>query len=144
MPSWDAKLVALRKQWQDAAERCVESHDELKRYVVEVSGDPNVNMDQLSEITEWSVSYLRALRTKSPTAVPRTRRPAAAAEIPDRTVARIDKLKRNLSKAEDKRTTCKSALVAEIRKVTEPAPSLKDVADVLGLSHQRISQLLSE
>ena len=43
MPSWDEKLVALRKQWQDAAERCVASHDELKRYVVEVSGDPNVN-----------------------------------------------------------------------------------------------------
>ena len=146
MQDWEERLRKAQHDWMACAATIEQSQQKLRDYVVSLSDDPAITMDELAAATGWSVSYLRALRSRSSVKRRPGGRPSEAARgrgISATQKRKLDSLTKDVHRATAMRASRKQELVTEIRVVTN-SPTLKDVAEALGLSHQRVSQLLSE
>lgn len=139
-PEWADRLLEHRKAYDKASAAVEELQVLLRQRVVEFSDDPTIHLADLAVAVGWTVSYIRSLRGRY-SVVDRTRM-AEYAPIPAAAKAEIRQIQDEIERAERRRSVIKGEYIEYIRTLTSPAPSMREVADVLGLTHQRVSQLL--
>ena len=143
MKDWKKDLVSKQGELVWAEAKVKACREALYEVVIDATNDSTTTIESIAQVAGWSVSYLRAMRGRSESAVPRVKT-AAASSISDRMAKRIDSARTSLTKAEAQHTVARASLIAMIEQITTPTPTMSDVAEVLGISRQRVSQLLDE
>lgn len=143
LKDWEGTLLAHQSKVAAADAEVRRCRDALYAVVIEATNDSGTTIDSIAEAAGWSVSYLRAMRGKSADAVTRVKTPSAKPVSPS-VAKRITSARSALEKAEEKYRSSRSSLIGQIQRVTTPSPTMSDVAEVLGVSRQRVSQLLDE
>lgn len=139
--TWDTKLIELKEQLDVAESDLNAGRDELRQYAVALTNQ-NYRMEDIAEALDWSVSYIRVLRKKA--GAPQRQRWTAPPElIPKDVQDTVDMLRDEVRQCEREVDRCREAYVQFIRDVIVPAPTMTDVAAVLGISRQRVAQLIT-
>lgn len=139
--TWDTKLIELKEQLDVAESDLNAARDELRQHAVSLT-NKNYRMEDLAEALDWSVSYIRVLRKKA--GAPQRQRWATPPElIPKDVYDEIKILRDEVRNSEREVDRCREAYVQFIRDVIVPAPTMTDVAAVLGISRQRVAQLIT-
>lgn len=143
MNDWKYELTQKQAELASAEGKVKECRAALYDVVITATNDSNTTIDSIANAAGWSVSYLRAMRGRSDVAVPRTKT-ASASPLSGRSAKQIDSARAALEKAEVTHAKTRVALISMIEQITAPTPTMADVAEVLGVSRQRVSQLLDE
>lgn len=140
---WKQDLTTRQAKIASAEAKVKACRTTLYDVVIQTTNDSGTTIDSIAEAAGWSVSYLRAMRGRSDKALPRTKT-ASANAVSLSAAGRIDSARAALEKAEAQYAAARTGMIEAIEQITAPTPTMSDVAEVLGISRQRVSQLLDE
>jgi hypothetical protein len=140
---WKKELKQKHAAILEADTRLKSHKDSFMELVVKATNDSDVRIDSVASATGWSVSYLRALRVKHVASMPR-KKSTTAKPISSAAAAQLKASRKSVEAAEKAYEESRTTMIQLIDSIVTPAPTMSDVAEVLGVSRQRVSQLLDE
>lgn len=132
---WAEELRRRKVKYESATAELAAAKQHHRDLVVALTYD--LPISEVSEISGWSVAYLRRLRTARRTKDGVLGRTTFTPQrlVQDACAAVAD--------AEELVERRRYDYIDYMREITQPALSMNDVAEVIGVSRQRVSQLLS-
>lgn len=142
MSDWTGKLVSCKNRYEAACTRLGHVDEEIRKLAVTLSKNNLYSLEAVAELFGWKVEYIRKLRAEqgAPT---RTYGQKEFVPFSDADLKRVEQLRAKKLKAVEQVNETRAAYVEYIRSVTAPSPTLAQVGEVLGLSRQRVSQMIS-
>jgi hypothetical protein len=134
--NWKTELKGLKRAHDAAYAGVAEAKDHLRDVAAALTYD--LPIEEVSSLVGWSVAYLRKLRgrDKDQKGI-MSKTTYTPKQVVSEALQRVDDCENELIK-------CRAEYIRFMRDVIEPAPSMSDLATVVGVSRQRISQLLTE
>lgn len=132
---WAEELRRRKAKYEAATADLAAAKQHHRDLVVALTYD--LPISEVSELSGWSVAYLRRLRTarKSKEGIMHSTTFTPQRLIHDATVG-VDDAEATVERR-------RYDYIDYMREITQPALSMNDVAEVIGVSRQRVSQLLS-
>mgnify|MGYP000867265722 CR=1 FL=1 len=131
---WAAELRRRKGDYDGAHERLAKAKRHYRDLVVGLTYD--IPIAEVAGLCGWSVAYLRRLRSEGPQqGILRNTTFTPQRLIHDAAEA--------IEKAEEATERYRYDYISYMREITQPALSMSDVAEVVGVSRQRVSQLLA-
>jgi hypothetical protein len=132
---WQQELLSLKSEYQSHSEDTQDAHVKLCATVVAVSYAESVQA--AADQSGWSVSYVRKLRGESSLN-------ADSPECSKLAAAGINSAHLAYQSRKSEQRNARSEYVSCIRRTVVPAPTIGDVAVLVGVSRQRVGQWLDE
>lgn len=144
MSDWEQEVADHYQRMQRASEALRKEQDSLKRLAVHLSTKEEYSLQSVADLFGWQVAYLRKLRKRYGA---RQRQLGGNKSYVDFVAAdrnQVEHQLRKLEGAEADKLACEEAFTETVRKLTTPCttPSMSAVGEVVGLSRQRIVQIL--
>lgn len=131
---WAAELKRRKALYDTACAELGTAKQHHRDLVVSLTYD--LPIVEVAELSGWSVAYLRRLRSGSGKSGVLKRTTFSPQRLIHDAVEAIDK-------AEEAAERYRHDYIGYMREITQPALSMSDVAEVVGVSRQRVSQLLA-
>lgn len=144
---WAAELRQRKALYDNACAELAHAKQHHRDVVVRLTYD--LPIAEVASLSGWSVAYLRRLRhTAARGDVLRRLRGEGPQEgLLSRTTYTPQRLihdaREGIERSEESMERHRYSYISYMREITQPALSMSDVAEVVGVSRQRVSQLLS-
>ena len=132
---WQQELLSLKSKYQSQSLDTQEAHVKLCSTVVAVSYTESVQA--AAEQSGWSISYVRKLRGESDLN-------ANSPECAELASAGVRSAHLEYQNRKNAQRDARTEYVSCIRRTVVPAPTIGDVAVLVGVSRQRVGQWLEE
>jgi|JI9StandDraft_2_1071091.scaffolds.fasta_scaffold106053_2 DNA-binding phage protein len=131
---WAAELRQRKALYDKACAELAHAKQHHRDVVVRLTYD--LPIAEVASLSGWSVAYLRRLRGEGPQEGLLSR----TTYTPQRL---IHDAREGIERSEESMERHRYSYISYMREITQPALSMSDVAEVVGVSRQRVSQLLS-
>lgn len=132
---WQQEILSLKSEYQSYSKDTQDAHVKLCKTVVAVSYVESVQT--AADQSGWSVSYVRKLRGESALN-------ANSPECSELSSLGIGSALGSYLSQKNEQADARNEYISCIRRTVVPAPTIGDVAVLVGVSRQRVGQWLDE